>query len=369
MVVIGGGLAGAAVALSLAARGVWVTLVDAQRPGCAATGAAAGMLAPQYESEGPGPLFDVLCQARDQYATFVQTVESLTQESIHLGWEGMLVANLTEAEHIAAQDTVAWQRAAGAEIELVETDEALRLQAGLTPHARSWLWLPREGQIDPQRLVGMLPLALGRAGVQVRNGRGVSEIRTGHDRVEGVLLDADRFIPADAVVLAAGAWSNTLRNLPRDITVRPIRGHMLRYPAGSVPFTRLVAGHAGRYLVPRHDGTLLAGSTMDDNGFDRSLDDDCLAEIHAAAARLAPALEKTRPAEQWADLRPIPVDGRPVIGADPQVKGLFYATGYGRNGILLSPLAGSVVADLVLGGDLPPGWDSFSPGRFQPTPS
>jgi len=194
-------------------------------------------------------------------------------------------------------------------------------------------------------------------------GRRVAELVAASGSVRGVRLADGRLLEGDVVVLAAGAAAGTLAGLPRPVPVRPIRGHMLRYPAGVPAPQRLVASHDARYLVPRADGSLLAGSTMDDVGFDRSLSEDALRTVHDGAVRLIPALGGWQPAERWAELRPISADNGPILGPDPTLEGLFYAAGYGRNGILLGPLAGRMVAALVLGED-PPGWRPFGIARF-----
>jgi glycine oxidase len=363
-VVIGGGIAGAAVALELIERGIAVNLVDAERPGAAATGASAGMLAPQYESPGRSPLFDLLVLSREFFPEFASRVEQLAGRRLALRWDGMLVANLDDAEASGARIAMEWQAAAGQPSEIVSPDDARRLQPGLTDRAGSWVWLPREGQVDSQALANALPDALAAAGLRLIPGRPVIEVLVEGDRVAGARLADGRVLGADAVVVAAGAWSDTLAGLPRVLPVRPVRGHLIRFPPGAAPLHRIVATHAGRYLVPRNDGSILAGSTMDDVGFDRSLSEEGMAAIHATAAMLVPDLAAARPVERWADLRPISSDGLPVIGPDPDVRGLHYATGYGRNGILLGPLAGRIVADLIARGESPHDWRPFSPARL-----
>jgi glycine oxidase len=363
VVVIGGGLAGAATALALAERGAAVNVVDGERPGSAATGASAGMLAPQYESAGPGPLYRVLIQCRAAFPAFADTVHVLTGEDIDVRWDGMLVANLTEAEHAAGAAMLEWQRAHGQRGELLDPGRAAALQPGIARDVPSWVWLPDEGQADAQRLAALLGGALTAAGVRVLAGRRVSAVRHAGGAVQGVVLEDGRHVPGDAVVVAAGAWSASLGGLPVPVAVRPVRGHILRYGPGSASLRRIVASHAGRYLVPRSDGTILAGSTMDESGFDRSIDDASLAVVRDAAARLVPDLADAQPAERWADLRPISADGLPVIGPDPELDGLFYATGYGRNGILLGPLAGHVAANMILDLPVPPEWNGFRPRR------
>jgi glycine oxidase len=364
VVVIGGGIAGSTVALELVERGIAVNVVDAERTGGAATGASAGMLAPQYESPGPGPLFDFAVRARDHYATFVRRVESLSGRSLHLRTDGMLVANRTAEERVAAEQDVRWQKEAGQPAEVVDPAEAGRLQPGLGAGPDSWLWLPAEAQVDSQALAGALPAALGASDARAITGQRVVAALSESGRVRGVRLRDGRTLSADVVVLAAGAWSGEVGGLPRDVPVRPVRGHMVRFPSGAAGLKRLVATHTGRYLVPRADGTVLAGSTMDEVGFDRSLSETGLEAIRASAAELVPALGAAEPVERWADLRPLTPDGQPVLGPDPDLEGLFYATGYGRNGILLGPLAGRMVAELVSENPSGIDWRPFSVTRF-----
>jgi glycine oxidase len=363
VVVVGGGLAGAAVALSLAERGAAVNVIDVERPGSAATGASAGMLAPQYESAGRGALYRVLVRSRERYHLFAERLEQLSGVSAGLRMDGMLVANFTEDEHAAAAGMLDWQREEGQRGELLDVESALRLEAGVARDVHSWLWLPDEGQVDAQQVAGSLATALGAAGVRVIAGRRVARVDSAGGAVTGVALEDGRVVAADVVVIAAGAWSANLNGVPRRLQVRPVRGHILRFGAGAPQLRRIVTSHAGRYLVPRSDGTLLAGSTMDESGYDRSIDDERVALVRESAARLLPALHGARPAEHWADLRPISDDGLPLIGAEPLLEGLFYATGYGRNGILLAPLAGEALADMVLGRDVDEEWLAFAPDR------
>lgn len=364
VVVVGGGIAGTAVALELVERGIAVNLVDAERPGAAATGASAGMLAPQYESAGRTPLYDSLLDARTFFPTFAARLEALAGLSVHLRWDGMLVANHNAGEHAAADVAARWQRDAGQPAELIDRAGALRIQPDLSQRTDSFVWLPAEGQVDSQAIAVALPRALAATGVRVITGRRVAGILSDGDRVRGVHLADGGTLGGDAVVIAAGAWSAGLDGLPRTLPVRPVRGHLLRFPAGAASLRPLLASHGGRYLVPRDDGTILAGSTMDEVGFDRSLSESSMAVVRDSAARLLPALAGAEPVERWADLRPITADGLPILGPDPALDGLHYATGYGRNGILLGPLAGRIVADLIVSGASDCVWRPFSAARL-----
>ncbi len=347
VVVVGAGMAGVSTALALSSRGVAVNLVDSARPANAATGASAGMIAPQYESPGPGPLYRAGILSREAWPAFARRIGELAGTELPVEVSGMLVANFDEAEERAAREAVDWQRAAGQTAEILAPAEAGELQEGLGAEAVSWLWLPDEGRIDAQRLVEIFDAALRRTEIRLLTGTPVRELALRGGAAEGVILEDGRRVSADRVVVAAGAWSAALAAAP----VRPVRGQMLRLAPGPLPLRRVTANHGGRYLVPRADGTILAGSTMEDAGFDRSITETGADEIRAACARLVPRIMERNAAEQWADLRPISLDGLPILGADREIAGLFHATGAGRSGILLGPIIGEVMADAVLDAD------------------
>ncbi|KPK66206.1 MAG: hypothetical protein AMS21_02975 [Gemmatimonas sp. SG8_38_2] len=363
VVVIGSGVAGFSAALALWERGAAVTVVEVGRPGAGATGASAGMLVAQYEAD-PGELFRLDLESRSLYPRYAAKVEELAGCSLHMRWDGMLVANLSQSEHAEAELTVRWQREEGADAELLDPQQAAELQPGVSPNAVSYLWFPDEGQLDSQVLGEALGLAMSRTEIRLIRDNGASEIQSSAGALTGIAMADGRRLDAEAVVLAAGAWSCRIGGVPRPVPVRPVRGQILRYPPGSAGLRRLVASHAGRYLVPRDDGTILAGSTMEEVGFDRSITESGLRTIRESVIELVPALKGMHPTERWAGLRPISADRLPIIGPDPDLAGLFYATGYGRDGILLSPLAGSIVADLATGAEPGFDWHPFRPDRF-----
>jgi len=321
------------------------------------------MLVAQYEADR-GDLFRLDLESRRRYPEFAARVEELAGRSLHVRWDGMLVANLSQSEHEEAGLTVRWQREEGAEAELLDPRQAVELQPGVSPSVVSYLWFPGEGQLDSQVLAEVLGDALSHTEIRLIHDNAASEILSPAGEVTGVGMADGRRLDADAVVLAAGAWSCQIGGLPRAVPVRPVRGQILRFAAGNVTLDRLVASHAGRYLVPRDDGTILAGSTMEEAGFDRSITEDGMQGIHESVTKLVPALKGLQPMERWAGLRPISADRLPIIGPDPDLAGLFYATGYGRDGILLSPLAGSIVADLATGREPEFDWRPFRPDRF-----
>jgi glycine oxidase len=364
IVVIGAGVAGFSAALALWDRGAAVTVVEESRPGSAATGASAGMLVAQYESGGPDEKFRLCLESRERYPEFAARLEELSGERLDVRWDGLLVANFSAEEHEGAAEAVRWQREANLEAELLDPGAAAELQPGVATAVVSYLWLPQEGQLDSQRLGAALGAAIGGTGIRLIRGMGAAEVLSRDGRVTGVGLADGRTLEAEWVVLAAGAWSGKIGGLPRELPVRPVRGQIARFPAQALALKRMVASHAGRYLVPRSDGTVLAGSTMEDVGFDRSITEVGLQAIHESVSELVPALAGLKPLERWAGLRPISADRLPIIGPDPDLEGLLYATGYGRSGITLAAVTGAIVADLALTGDSEHDWRPFRPDRF-----
>ncbi len=364
VVVVGGGIAGSAVAIELAARGVAVTLIERDQPGTGATGASAGMLAPQYETAEPDAAFRFGVACKEAYPAFIERIQALAAWDVGFRSDGMLVANRTASEAEDAARTLALQRAVGLTGEILSCDDARRVHRAVSADIHSWLWLPHEAQVDTQRLAVALADAVQAAGVTLVRGLEVTALDSEGGRVTGVRLSDGRGMDAPIVVIAAGAWSRRIGGLPRDLPVRPVRGQILRLlPVEPLPWT-LVCDHDGRYLVPRVNNNILVGSTMEDAGYDDRVTEDGRELLASAAASLIPALEETRIVESWAGLRPLSADGRPVLGPDPDVDGLFYATGHGRNGILFAPLTGRAVAELVLTGTTDVRWEAFGIERF-----
>ena len=364
VLVIGGGISGCAVALELAAQGASVTLVEEDQPGVGATGASAGMLAPQYEAHGPDAAFHFGVACKEAYPAFVERIQGLTAWDVGLRTDGMLVVNRSPSEEEEARRDLAFHAAVGLKGEILNPEEARRIHGAVATDVHSWLWLPQEAQVDSQRLAVGLADAVQAAGVSLVRGARVTTVTSREYRATGVRLADGRELQGGSVVLAAGAWSAEIDGLPRVLPVRPVRGQMLRLaPLKPLPWT-LVCDHMGRYLVPRINRTVLIGSTMEEVGYDDRVTEEGREFLAEAAASLIPALEDARIVEAWAGLRPISADSRPVVGPDPELEGLFYATGQGRNGILFAPLVGRAVAELVLTGSTEVPWETFRIERF-----
>lgn len=359
VIVVGGGAIGAACARELAVAGRRVLVLEpADRMG-QAWRAAAGMLAPQIEADSSDPLLDLGLAAREHYQPLAAALQEKTGVDLGLWREGIARVALDASEAAALQRKVAWQQQQGYACEWLEPDELRRRWPWLGP-AVGALWAPRDGALDPERLVTALLADAQRLGAVVVNDRVVGIQETG-GKVAGVSGAASRYAAQD-VVVAAGAWSGLIEGLPRHLPVEPVRGQMaaLPWPPG-IP--RAIVYNKDSYLLTRGEEAVL-GSTMEHVGFQPEVTSAGLARIFASTLALCPALLRAKVRRSWAGLRPVTPDSLPIIGGEPLLDGLWYATGHGRNGILLAGITGVLIRQLLTGEQTLKSLRAFSPGRF-----
>ncbi|HEY0351726.1 MAG TPA: glycine oxidase ThiO, partial [Gemmatimonadales bacterium] len=335
VIVVGAGAIGSACARELAAAGRRVLIIDQGGDLGQAWRAAAGMLAPQIEADATDPLLRLGLAAREHYDALAAALLETTAIDIGLWREGIARVAGEPAEAVALRAKVLWQQRQGYACEWLEPEQLRRRWPWLGP-ALGALWAPRDGALDPERLVRALLADAKRLGASGVNDR-VTAIAEVGNRVAGVRGEAGEYW-APAVVLAAGAWSGQIQNLPRRLPVRPVRGQMaaLSWPPG---VERAIVYRNDCYLLARGSEAIV-GSTMEDVGFRPEVTSAGLAGILAATVSLCPALIRAKVRRSWAGLRPMTPDGLPVIGEDPSLPGLWYATGHGRNGILLAGITG-----------------------------
>jgi glycine oxidase len=346
VVVIGAGVVGLSVARALAGAGRSVQVVERRRVGAEASSAAAGMLAPQGEAEPEWPLLDLALRARDHHLALVPALESETGLSIELSRRGAIHVALDADEEASLQQRGEWQRARGLTAVPLSAAELRDAEPNLSPDVRAGLLFPGDHWLDNVRLTRALAASALARGVGLVTGRPVTELVLESGRIAGVRAGGEVFA-APIVVNAGGAWAGLLAGDPRPPRVEPVRGQMMALDMTLPPLKHvIVSGHG--YLVPRMDGRLLVGSTSEKVGFDKSVTAGGLRTLLGAAVRLVPVLADVRIAQTWAGLRPGTPDGLPVIGPGA-VPGLVHAAGLYRNGILLGPLVGEIVADQILG--------------------
>ncbi len=361
VIVVGGGVIGAACARAAALRGLQVALCEPGPDAAAASPASAGMLASQIE-----PVDDAIralgVRGRDLYESLAPALLETTGLDIGFWRAGIASVALDDAAAARLRDAVAAQRQAGLRCDWLEAQDVAERFPGAAPGCRGALYAPEDGAVDPAALTRALLADAQRLGVTVVPERvvrvGTAEKR---GRVTGVSLADRSTIGAEHVVIAAGAWSPGIGGLPRALPVEPVRGQMAAAPwPEGVPHAILYADHC--YVLARGDEALM-GSTMERAGFDGRVTDAGIAQIVNGAARLLPALGTTPPTRTWAGLRPVTPDGRPIVGPDPETQGLWFATGHGRNGILLAALTGEIIGDLLAHGECDVDFAAFAAAR------
>jgi glycine oxidase len=363
-VVVGGGVIGCALARELARRGARVVVLERGRVGAEATTAAAGMIAPQAECEEPGPVLRLGLASRARYAAWVEALRAESGVDVDYRADGIIYAALTASDTRVLAARARWQRAAGLRVERLDVPTARRLVPALSARARLVLHFPDDHRLDNERLGTAVALAARRAGAVVRDGTAAHAVVVRRGRVVGVETDAGT-VGTTVAINAAGAWAGELR-VPgaRPVPVFPVRGQMLvlRGPLGILP--RPLYSRRG-YVVPRPDGRLLLGSTRERAGFEKRVTASAAADLLAALGAMAPALGDLALEGAYAGLRPGTPDDRPILGAARGPRGLFYATGHYRSGILLAPATAEAVADLILTGTTTLPVAGMSPARFR----
>lgn len=359
VVVVGAGPVGAACARELSLAGRRVLVLEAGGEQGQAWRAAAGMLAPQIEAGPDDPLLEFGLAAREHYQPLAEELRETTGIDIGLWQDGIAAVAADEAEAADLRATVAWQRQHGLLSDWLDADEVQARWPWLRP-TQGALWAAHEGALEPEKLVRALLADAGRLGAIVVHDR-VTAVEHRGDRVAGVVGPRGRYAAAD-VVIAAGAWSGLLDGLPRPLSVSPVRGQLaaLPWPEGS---PRAIIYGRDCYVVARGDEAI-AGSTMEYVGFRPEVTAQGIADVAAGLDALSQVLHAASVRRTWAGLRPMTPDGLPILGSEPRLSGLWYATGHGRHGILLAGLTGLLVRQLVTGEPLAEDLTPFAPDRF-----
>lgn len=363
VLVVGGGVMGCTAALRLAQRGARVTVVERGIPGAEASSAAAGILGPQMEADAPGPLLDLGLRSRALYPALAAELRDSTGIDIGHVRSGVLALALDEAGERALDTRRTWQTARGLRASGLDGAAARQAEPALGDAIRAATHFPDDAQVDARALSRALSQAAARAGVAFLQGRYVRRVRVGGGAATGVDLDGES-MAAGAVVVAAGSWSGLVEGAGVPPTVvRPARGQLARIETRPPLIGHVLFAPGRGYLVPRPDGSVIAGSTIEMAGFRKEVTVGGLASILDLARILVPALGDAPVTETWSNFRPYTEDHMPVIGGTG-VKGLVVASGHFRNGILLAPVTADLVADLVLQGHTSIDIAPFSIGRF-----
>lgn len=341
IVIVGAGVAGLGVGWRLAQAGAEVTILDRDEPARAATWAAAGMIGVTSELADAGPAeVRFANHSNALWPSFVSELEAWTGRSVGYRHSGALMV----AETAEALARLGLRIESDSSLQLLDASDTRALAPMLTSEFAGALWASSEAHVDSRALGGALAQAFRRAGGTLLTGQSVTAIRT--SRGHATALTHDAVYKADAILIAAGAWSGTLaEGLP---PVTPIKGEIIALapPPGAALPAQVVWGN-GVYLVPR-GGHLLVGATVEDAGFDTALTDKAAEHLFAHAVGLMPPLADWTRADHWAGLRPRSADGLPLLGPTA-IRGLYLAGGQYRNGILFAPAIAEELCAMMLG--------------------
>lgn len=342
VIIVGGGIIGLSLAIELRKRGVSVLILERGEPGREASHAAAGMLA-DSTVETPAALQALATASARMYPEFVHELQDESGVNVDLRDQGTIIFPSAEhAEHLTANPLPA---------------PLAELEPELAGPSRPAFFL-KERSVDPRALIGASVRAAKHRGVDISSGSTVINVVISDSHVTGVATAKSTYL-AERVVNCAGAWAGHFA--PLQFPTRPVKGQMLCVAAPHV--IKHVVRAQDVYLVPRSDGRILIGSTLEEAGFDKRVNPDTIHRLHQAAIRLVPSLQHARVLEDWAGLRPGTPDGLPILGAT-SVPGYFVATGHYRDGILLAPVTAKVMAQVVTGETPAHDLSAFSPGRF-----
>jgi glycine oxidase len=362
VVIVGGGVMGCAAAYELGKRGVAVTVLERSVPGAEASSAAAGILGAQVEAHHPGPLTELGLKSLELYPALVRELEAASGVAIGYRQSGVLKVAYAKGALDGLLRERAWQKKSGLSCARLPPKALAAREPALTTELAGGLWFERDATLDPRALLSALRIAAEKAGARFQTGSFVKRVAEQDERVLGVELDDGSLVEATHVVLAAGSWSSLVTSgrgeAPR---VVPARGQIVELRT-SVPLLSAIVFGPDCYVVPRADGRLLVGSTLEFVGFRREVTAGAVSRLLAAAIRLVPKLAEAELSSSWSSFRPYTEDELPLLGPS-RISGLVWMSGHYRNGILLAPISAQIVARSVLGQQPPLDLAPFSPDR------
>lgn len=349
VLIVGGGVIGLAIARELSRRGIRkITIVDRGKAGHEATFAAGGMLAVQAETDEAGDFFDLCKTSRDLYPGFAAELGDETGIDIELDRAGTLYLAFTASDVREIDHRFKWQKDVGLNVERLSAADTRKLEPFISPDVRESLIFPDDWQVENRKLTAALLKFVGDRGIDLREETECRRLIVKNGRAIGAETQNGK-IYAQKTILAAGAWTSMIEaETVRIPEVRPIRGQIVGFQTAKRLFNHVIYSPRG-YLIPRVDGRILAGATVEDVGFENRMTPAGIEYVSRNAFEIAPSISGLKISEEISGLRPRTADALPVIGSFPHVENLIIASGHYRNGILLAPITAEVVAEMVDG--------------------
>jgi glycine oxidase len=357
VLIIGGGVIGLSIARSLSKKGIKkITILERGEVGKEASHAAAGMLAPHAEAKKLDDFFNFCSESLSLYPQFSEELFDETGINIELDKSGTLYLAFTENDSIEITERYAWQKQHDLKVEHLSDQEVRKLEPFISPDVREGLFFPNDWQVENRKLVAALHKFCELNGVQIIENAEVTNLS------KNIAETFDKKHDFDIVILANGAWLSLIKTdnfvLPN---VRPIRGQMISFKTAKRLFSKVIYSPRG-YIVPRSNGKIIAGASVEDVGFDNQTTDFEIETIMENTFEISPSLSNLSISEKWSGLRPCSPDNLPFLG---EVSGnVFIAAAHYRNGILLAPKTAELIADTIVSGTVSNYLKTFNPKRL-----
>ncbi len=365
ILIIGGGIIGLSLARALHKKGFKrITILEKGETGREASYAAAGMLAVQSETDKPDEFFEFCNESNELYPQFAEELFEETGIDIELDREGTLYLAFNESDINKIKKRFEWQKKAGLKIEKLSAIETHKLEPFVSPDILGSLYFPNDWQVENRKLLHALEKYCELYGIEIRENTEVKNLLIEKNRIAATETESEKFF-SETVILTTGAWTSLIKAgdfyLPK---IKPVRGQMIEFHTAKRLFGKVIYSPRG-YLVPRRDGRILAGATVEDAGFDKTVSESATGFLRENALEIAPGLVNLSIHDEWVGLRPFASDGLPVLGAFGEIENLFIATAHYRNGILLAPATAKVLAEKIAGENHSEFLDKFSPRRLE----
>jgi glycine oxidase len=359
--IAGGGLIGGAIAFELARAGLQVAVFDRQQLGEGASWAAAGILSPAPENAGMISTVPLGRASLNLYPEFVAAVEEISGQSVGYRARGTLEALFSTDAQEKLSTIIALHHGLGLKAEPVSAEDAREMEPALSPELEAAVFRPDEACVDNRALTKAVLTAAQHSGLKTFAGSKVQSIAKDGGRCDGLFVDGEK-VESRWTVIAAGCSSAEITGAAHYAPVRPAKGQMIALRPKDLSIERVLWSD-DVYLVPRNDGRILAGATVEYVGFDKNVTVGAVQKILTAALQLAPALTDAQIEETWAGLRPDSPDHLPIMGPT-DLDGLLIATGHFRSGILLAPITAQLILQWITTQNVSQDWARFNPMRF-----
>ena len=342
-IIVGAGISGVLTALELQRAGAEVVLLERGQVGHEASWAGGGIISPLYPWRYPDAVTELARYGQQHYPALLDTLQLESGIDPQYQKSGLLI--LDQNEKLQA---IRWAKKWDVDLQLLEDGSPLQCEPALNPAIKQALWMPQVAQVRNPRLVKAMHAVLNSRKITVHENSAVSGVRIKDNKVQGVSV-GDKHYEAEKVLITGGAWSGQiLKQLKLDTNIEPVKGQMILLKGMPGQVKRIVLSE-DRYIIPRKDGRILVGSTLEHTDFKKELTQSARDELFQAAIEIMPSLSALEIEHHWAGLRPGCENGVPYIGEHPQVEGLFFNAGHFRNGVVLGPGSARLAADIVLG--------------------